>query len=627
MCGICGITSDPHAQSARLMMTAMAHRGPDDEGVHVDQRVGVSLGSRRLSIIDVAGGHQPLSNEDGSVWAVFNGEIYNAPSLRARLSSSGHRFATNTDTETLVHLYEEYGDALPHALEGMFAFAIWDERRQRLLLARDRFGEKPLFYAERRGEVAFASELTALLAGLPDGGDLDEAAVDAFFVHGYVPGPASIVRGVRQLSPGHTLTWEAGSRQVRITPYWQPPYPDGPAVGSHHELVAEFRRLLEMSITGRLLSDVPVGVLLSGGVDSSLVAAMMAEQTDGQVDAFTVSFDVGGETELGASREAAQAIAANHHVLTLSQADIADRVPQVLARLDQPLADQALVPLQAVCEFAKSRVTVLVGGEGADELFGGYPRYRWLERATRLSHVVPAPVGRTFAAGLHRAVRSERGRRVADMMEPQTTIERHIDWVTDRRPRTRHMVYGPRLETLVGSKSFMSGIPAPTVNRHGPDLDSGDLMILDQKSWLPDNVLAKADRASMLASVEIRTPYLHREIAEFAASLPASAHVAGRGKGLVRSLLAQVAPSAQSFRRKAAFTAPAAEWLRGPLAPLLAHQINEGALVREGWFARAGLAPLVADHVAGIRDHSRVLWPVLALGLWLDGFRENHGGG
>jgi asparagine synthase (glutamine-hydrolysing) len=624
MCGICGSSRDPGGASARAMLTAMAHRGPDDESVHLDGARGLSLGCRRLSIIDVAGGRQPLSNEDGSVWAALNGEIYNFPALRRLLEGSGHRFASGTDTEVLVHLYEEYGDALVHALEGMFAFAVWDERRGRLLLARDRFGEKPLFYSETAGVFAFASELTALHAGRADDGELDEAAVDAFFIHGYVPGPGSILKGSRQLQAGHLLTWDAATGTTRVSPYWEPPRHEEGRTKHTDDPVSELGRILEASVESRLLSDVPVGVLLSGGIDSSLIAAIMARVADAPVPAFTVGYDVGEGTEVGAARAAARALGAEHHILTLSRTDIAERVPRVLARLDQPLADQALVPLEALCEFARSHVTVLVGGEGADELFGGYPRYRWLERSDRIADALPIGLRRSGAALLGMVEGGDRRRRITDVLDPKTTIARHVDWVTDRRPGTRAAVYGPRLAPLVADRGVLAAMRAATGSDHDGRLDAGTMMILDQRVWLPDNVLAKADRAGMLASVETRTPYLHREVAEFAASVPASVHIAGRGKGLLRALLGRLAPSTSPRRRKAAFEAPAAEWLRGPLAGVLRQQVEGGSLIREGWFSADGLRPLAAEHASGARDHSRILWPVLTLGIWLDAFREGR---
>jgi asparagine synthase (glutamine-hydrolysing) len=621
MCGICGSTEDREGTAVAAMARAMEHRGPDDESFHIDGAAGFALGCRRLSIIDVEGGRQPLSNEDGSVWAVLNGEIYNHPQLQERLRKSGHTLSTRSDTEVLVHLYEDYGEDLVHALEGMFSFAVWDARRRRLLLGRDRYGEKPLFYCFEGGRLSFASELSALLAGFPERPQLAPSAVAAYFIHGYVPGPGSIVEGVAQLPPAHTLTWEPGGRP-EIRPYWHVPRSVTSCAEPLPELVAELERLLESSMRSRMIADVPLGVLLSGGVDSSLIATLAASQSSSAVKAFTVGYDVGSVTEVEEARATARAIGAEHHVFTLTEDDVVPLVPDVLARLDQPLADQALVPLYAVSCFARLHVKVAVGGEGADELFGGYPRYRWLWRAAQLGAVVPEGAARGAAEVLDALSANGRGRRIVDILAPKSTLRRHLDWVTDRRAAFRAALYGPRLESLVGADPGIAqlALMLDAGSRHRPRLE--DMMLLDQRHWLPHDVLAKADRASMLASLEIRTPYLHREVAEFAASVPARLHTQGRGKALLRALLESMAPRANHRRSKVAFRAPTADWLRGSLAPLLTAQAEAGAAFEDGWFSREGVKRLIREHAAG-HDHSHVLWPVLAFGLWYDRFEGN----
>jgi asparagine synthase (glutamine-hydrolysing) len=621
MCGICGSTQDLDGTAVAAMARAMEHRGPDDESFHVDGATGVALGCRRLSIIDVEGGRQPLSNEDGSVWAVLNGEIYNHPQLQERLARAGHTLRTRSDTEVLVHLYEDYGDELVHALEGMFAFAIWDARRRRLLIARDRYGEKPLFYRHTRDRLVFASELGALMAGTPERPDLAPEAVAAYFIHGYVPGPGSIVEGVHQLPPAHTLAWEPGERP-ELRSYWHPPASVESCEEPLPELVAELRRLLESSMRSRMIADVPLGVLLSGGVDSSLIATLAAAESSSAVKAFTVGYDVGRVTEVDEARATARAIGAEHHVFTLTEDDVVRLVPDVLSRLDQPLADQALVPLYAVSCFARMHVKVAVGGEGADELFGGYPRYRWLWRAAQLGGVVPESAARGAAGVLESLSTNGRGRRMVDILAPKSTLRRHLDWVTDRRAGLRSDVYGPRLEPLTGADPGIAQLAMMLDRRARLEPRLEDMMLLDQRHWLPHDVLAKADRASMLASLEIRTPYLHREVAEFAASVPARLHTRGRGKALLRSLLEGMAPRANHRRSKVAFRAPTAEWLRGSLAPLLDHQAEHGAAFEDGWFSRDAVRRMIREHGEG-RDHSNALWPVLAFGLWLDRFQGN----
>ncbi len=617
MCGICGRTLDPDGAAVAAMNRALRHRGPDDEGVYVDRASGLALGARRLSVIDVAGGHQPLSNEQADVWAVLNGEVYNHPGLREHLRERGHRLATGTDTEVLVHLYEEYGDDLVHALEGMFAFALWDARRRRLLLGRDRFGEKPLFYVERPGGLSFASELSALCQGGDVDGDLSAAAVDAFFVFGYVPGPDAILRGVRQLPPGHVLMWEPGAERPALRAYWSPPSCEPRPADPRAELVAETRRLLEGSVRSRMIADVPLGVFLSGGVDSTLIAALAARHSATPIKTFTVGYDTGEVNETRTARATAQALGAEHHELVLTAGDVAARVPALLAEIDQPRADQALPALHAVAKLARSEVTVTIGGEGADELFGGYPRYRWLARAARLERHLPARLGASGARALNANPLAGRARRLAYLLDGRPLLERHLDWVTERRSDLRADLYGPRLAAEAGAQRALDDLTARVDGRLDTSVP-GALMRLDQVHWLPDDVLAKADRAGMLASLEIRTPYLHRDLAEFAASVGPDAHLEAGGKALLRAVLADVFPAASGRRPKTAFRVPAAQWLRGPLAPTLARQLAEGALYAEGWIDAGAARGLAAEHAAGRRDWSQVLWPLLALGLWLD---------
>jgi asparagine synthase (glutamine-hydrolysing) len=612
------------------MTGAMVHRGPDDAGQHVDRDAGVTIAARRLSIIDVAGGHQPLANEDGTVWAVLNGEIYNHPALRKDLEARGHRLTTRCDTEVLVHLYEDYGDALVHALEGMFAFAIWDSRRGRLLLARDRFGEKPLFYSDSGGELTFASELTALTAGTGGGVELDPVAVDEFFVFGYVLGPRSIIKGIRQLPPAHLLVWERGAGAGPSERYWRAPAHPENGGPDFHDLVDEMECLLESSVRARLISDVPLGVFLSGGVDSTLVAALAARCSATPVKTFTVGYDEGGVNETDASRKLAQQIGAEHHELILSSHEAASRAVSVLAALDQPIADQALVALHAVAEFARRDVTVAVGGEGADELFGGYPRYRWLARAEQLSRRVPTPLLRAGATAVRRLPRASRAARLVNVLDPQPVLERHIDWVSDGRRHVRERLYGPAFDGHLDRSALIGGVSEMLSEAAGSARDGhvgvAELfMRLDQCQWLPDDVLAKADRATMRVSLEMRTPYLHREVAELAAAVPVETHLGSGGKALVRELLHRVLPEADFKRAKTAFRVPASAWLRGPLAPELRRQLHTGALCEEGWFNRAALAEVIDDHLEGRRDRASVLWPLLSFGLWLDGVRANVG--
>jgi asparagine synthase (glutamine-hydrolysing) len=628
MCGICGHTNDRDGAAVERMNRTMVHRGPDDGGVYVDRDAGLALGARRLSIIDVEGGHQPLSNEDGSVWVALNGEIYNHPELRERLRARGHRFASDTDTEVLVHLYEEQADALVHSLEGMYAFAIWDSRRGRLLVARDRWGEKPLFFSEQGGELVFASELTTLRCGLQRSPGLDHESVDAFFVFGYVPGPQTLAEGVRQLPPAHLLTWERGAGTPAISRYWSPVTPQARPAESWPMLVAETKQLLRHSVRRRLMADVPVGVLLSGGVDSALVAALAAEESTSPITTFTVGYDVGSVNETSPARHVAELLGSEHGELILTENAVGQTVPQLLAAIDQPLADQALVSLHAVSRFARSEVKVALGGEGADELFGGYPRYRSLPIARRVAGIVPPLVSpRAIEMVAARTGRSARFRRAAHVLAARTDVARNVEWVTAGRSHQRRRLYGPALTQSIRDSEQLFGEYLQAFDGQEDVATPGRLMHIDQMRWLPDDVLVKADRASMLVGLEMRAPYLDREVAEFAASVDVRTHLRNDGKALLRHILGElIPPIAGESRPKTAFRAPASDWLRGPLAQTFEQQLARGAIFEHGLFDRSRIGGLWRGHREGRRDATDVLWPLLCFGVWLDRFVGVDGG-
>jgi len=603
------------------MATAMVHRGPDDEGIYVDLDSNFSMAARRLSIIDLSGGHQPVENEDRSVAAVLNGEIYNHASLRERLRRRGHSFASHTDTEVLVHLYEDYGESLVHALEGMYAFAIWDRRERRLTLARDRFGEKPLFYAELSDRLVFASELTALRAGLPSQPELDPAALAAFFVLGYLPGERTIFQGVRQLPPATSLRWSSSSPRVELRSYWSMPSRPTRRPETAPELADEGATLLRQAVRSRLVADVPVGVFLSGGLDSTLVAAIAADEVSGNLKTFTVGYDTGEVSEAAQARATAERLGFDHQDVTLFSTDVAERLTRLIGSLDQPNADPALVALHTVAESARREVTVAVGGEGADELFGGYPRYRWMERAAQLERHIPASLSRS-GARLLRRLPHDRVARLGDVLEPASLAERNLDWATAKRRVLCNALLGPRLHGRLTQSYALDDVIA-VLSANGQDDPASAAMALDQSRYLPDDVLAKADRATMLVSLEMRTPYLSRELAEFSAAIPASVLLAHGGKSVLREIARGMPAISGASRTKRAFRVPMAQWLRGPLAPALEDHVIGGSLTSEEWFDRRALRRTVDAHMQGAADHSALLWPVVVGGLWLDKLRES----
>jgi asparagine synthase (glutamine-hydrolysing) len=457
------------------------------------------------------------------------------------------------------------------------------------------------------------SALVRVLARTPD---LDLSAVDTYMVLGYVPGPGTIIQGIDQVPPGTVLRWDAADDVVGIRSYWSArrSTPDGGE--SEEMLTAETLRLLERAVANTLVSDVPVGVLLSGGLDSALIAALVSSMTREPPRTFTVGYDVGAVSELAAARASADRLGTVHCELVIDGADVSRRVPRVLGALDQPLADPAVIPLHAVSELARDYVTVTLCGEGADELFGGYPRYRWLIRSTHINRVLPRRYAATGSRALATPALGLRARRLADVIAPQTTLERHVDWVTANRRHVRPSLYGPLMAAHVRSDASLQSLMSHLDGFEG-ELGADAFMQLDQRHWLPDDVLFKVDRAGMLNSQEIRAPYLARDVAEFANSVRAATHLGGHGKKLLRSALAGRFPELDTRRRKTAFRVPGEQWLRGPLRPLLDDQLARGTLVREGFVSWDFLRATLTEHIAG-QDRTSVLWLVMSLGLWLD---------
>jgi asparagine synthase (glutamine-hydrolysing) len=610
MCGIVGLAGVEDASLVRRMAGAVAHRGPDGEGFFVGD--GVSLGMRRLGIIDPAGSDQPIGNEDGSVLTIFNGEVYNYRQLRPFLEKHGHRFGTAGDTETVVHLYEEYGDAGVHLLRGMFAYAIWDRRRRRLLLTRDRLGIKPLYYAQAGRAFAFASEVKALLA-VPDvARALDPVALAQYLTLQYVPGPATIVQAIRKLPPGHALTWQDG--RVEVRPYWDLVLDAGERrLDDEATAAEELRGLLEESIAHHRISDVPLGVLLSGGVDSAAVTALLA-RVSSRVKTFTVGFDVGvREGELSEARLVARHLGTDHHELVMGPA-LADALPRIVRMQDEPLGDPAAIPTFFVCRFAARSVKVVLTGEGGDEVLGGYPRYGWLRLGERLRGWpgLAAAASRLLRAVPRQARNGRVGRRVSALTGAAPLEDRHLTWVATMSDDVQHELTG------AAGWSATRGIVRGLLHRMGAGDPVHDLMYLDVKTWLPDDVLVKTDRMSMAASIEARVPFLDHRVVEFAASLPASVKVRSLGtKALLRRALGRDLPSATLGRRKRAFLVPLRHWLGGELRELLHDTLTSGAARARGLFRAEAVLRLLEEHGTGRHDHSRALWTLLCLELWL----------
>ena len=611
MCGIAGFVGRPGAPawhdgsaSARLasMCDAIYHRGPDEWGSRVSD--GAAIGMRRLSIIDVAGGHQPIPNEDGSVHIVFNGEIYNFRDLQSRLRARGHRLATRSDTETLVHLYEDHGARLVNELRGMFAFAIWDDRRARLLVARDRLGIKPLYYWAHPDGLAFASELRALLTlpGFPR--TIDHDAIVEYMALGYVPEPRSVFAGVSKLPPGHLLEWSA-TEGLRVERYWSPVRTE--IAIDEREAIEETRRLIDESVTIHLESEVPLGAFLSGGIDSSGVVAAMARVANHPVRTFSIGFREREFDESAHAAEVARALGTRHTELVV-RPDADMLFEQVARALDEPFADPSALPTFLVSHLARRDVTVALSGDGGDELFGGYTRYLETNRATELpasARSVLRAVALSLphiAFGRNRLLalgRSLRGRYASTVALPVRESEGGIlrSAVADRSDAFDRVL--DRWFDGASSRDFLT-----------------QLTIVDIQSYLPGDILTKVDRMSMAHSLEARVPLLDHVVAEFALSLPSSLKLRdGVGKWVLRQAIAGAVPASVLQRPKQGFDVPIRDWFRGPLSYRLDALLDEQSAVYE-WAEPRAVRRIVGEHRMGRRDHARTIWRLLMLDRW-----------
>jgi asparagine synthase (glutamine-hydrolysing) len=621
MCGICGILyEDPSIEvdRARLidMRDRMTHRGPDGAGVLVEP--GVGLGHRRLSIVDVAGGHQPLSNEDGSLWIVFNGEIYNHESLRQRLIGKGHTFRTRSDTEAIVHLYEEYGpDCLEH-LNGMFAFAIWDRRARRLFLARDRMGVKPLYYWQGQGAFVFGSEIKSLLAWDFVRTSLRSEAIPEYLVFRHLTGDHTFFEGIRTLEPGHCMTLSAaGTVKHR---YWHLPFGDESARASLDDRVEELDHLLQDSVKLRLMSEVPLGTYCSGGVDSSLVTAYTSRLTTTALNTFSVGFEDPDYDESEQARLAARVCGTTHHPLTVSEQMFADTLPQAIWFHDQPLNHPNSVPILLLSRLAKKSVTVMLSGEGSDELFGGYPRYRMLRIRKALGGIpagLATPTQRLL--GKLRARRLEKlvgalARPLAEMLVANAAF---VDEKTARSVchLERDWRWPGRYARLAEARS------------HGADPFAW-LFYLDLTQYLV-SLLDRQDKMSMAAGIESRVPFLDYRVVQLALRTGADQKVSvSASKILVKRLAERYLPKKIIYQRKSGFGVPLARWFRNRrgLGRYLDYFASAAFRQRGTWNAPA-VDRLVDEHTAGRKDHSEMLWVLLNLELWSATYLDRDGSG
>jgi len=616
VCGICGLAALDGAavDSGPLaaMSAALRHRGPDDEAAVSDGPV--ALAARRLAIIDLEGGRQPIASEDGRVHAALNGEILNHAALRDGLG--GHRFATRCDTEVLVHLYEERGERMLEALRGMFALAIWDARERRLLLARDRFGIKPLYWRVAGGVLSFASELKALRTLPGFRGEIDADAVEAYFTFNAIPSPLTIYRDVRKLEPGTLLSWRPGSEpDIRR---WCRPAPAQAADvrrEDERELADELARRLRDSVRAHLVSDVPVGVWLSGGVDSGLLAALAAQESGERLRTFSIGFGERSFDERDRARLVAARIGSDHHEAVL-EAEDAQALPRVTAAFDEPYADSSMLPTWAVARLTRRHVKVALSGEGGDELFGGYHTYAADLLAPRLAGAarLARPLVERVPSSSRRVSLDYRARRFV-RAAGLPALERHHGWKEILAPAVRAQLLAPLhdgraprdpIDRLRARYAETAGAPA-----------LARLQDVDLAPYLCDDLLTKTDRMSMAHSVEVRVPFLDPHVAELAFALPTSAKVRGTAKKrLLRQVAGTLLPREIARGAKRGFSIPMAAWLRGPLLPMARDLLAPDALRRDGLLDPAPATRLLDEHVARRDDHSRALWGLLCFVLW-----------
>jgi asparagine synthase (glutamine-hydrolysing) len=625
MCGIGGVVGPgDHRDEVASMLEMIRHRGPDGGGCVQDGPA--CVGMRRLSIIDVEGGQQPMATEDGRVVIVFNGEIYNYVELRDALQLRGHAFTTHSDTEVLLRAYLEFGTACVDHLRGMFAFAVWDRSRERLFIARDRLGEKPLYYGLVGGRFAFSSELKAFTCLTGFAPELDSIAVAQYFTYQYVPAPRTIFRSVNKLLPGHALTWTRG--QLHTWRYWEAPFaPPVDSSLSEGEALARFTGLLEESVALRMRSDVPVGALLSGGLDSSVIVALMARRTSRPVQTFTVGFSGPGlpddADESAFARRVARHLGTDHHELRV-EASAIEALPAVVWHMDEPFADAAALPTFQIAALARRHVKVALTGEGADELFGSYRFVRtlyFLSLADRLPPelrrvlvLLAGPLGaappRTLTSRLAGVLR-----RAGDDLP--TRYRKTVSLFDDAgrqallRPLTGH--------GIAASGALESDIDLPPVDGVADPLN-WHLAALNA-AWLPDDLLMKVDKMTMAAGLEARTPFLDHRLVEEVARFPASYKLRPRrAKYLLRRLAETLLPPWAVNRPKHGFDVPIDAWLRGPLRPMLRDTLT-GEMVRKAGVLDAGeVDRLIAAHLEGRRPTGRQLWAILCFQLWYDRF-------
>ena len=608
MCGIAGVVEAEGAPSRELlerMGLAIQHRGPDDGRVDIFGRAGFSF--RRLSIIDVAGGAQPISNETGRIQVMCNGEIYNYLDLRRELESLGHRFKTHSDVETVVHGYEQWGDDVAKHLHGMFAFAVWDEDRQRLLLGRDRLGKKPLVYAEAKGRITFGSEFSAVLADRRVSRDVNRSAIHDYLTYQYVPTPGSAFWAVRKLPPAHVLAFEGG--QARISRYWQPSCAPRLEL-TMEDAVAETERRLKEAVRKRLMSEVPLGAFLSGGVDSSLVVALMSEFT--KVKTFSIGFEESGFNELPHARAVAERYGTDHREFVV-KSNAAEVLPMLVRHYGEPYADSSAIPSYYLAKLTRQHVTVALNGDGGDEFFAGYDRYRALPYFKLARLLMPfGPAARALSQWRALPLRARRAFAGAGH-DPKQGYARLMSYFSPEEKRSLYTDDMRHEVDAADSYDWLYSFMRESGERTGVRL----LQYCDAMTYLPGDILTKVDIATMANSLEGRSPLLDHELVEWALRIPENlGNNLSEGKLVLKALARKHLPASVIDRPKMGFAIPIGEWFAGELQPMVRETLLSQRAKQRGLFDPVKVETMISDHVSGRESHGFRLWSLLCLELW-----------
>ncbi len=624
MCGICGIAYNDPERSVnksvlKRMCDSITHRGPDDEGQAIIHSVG--LGMRRLSIIALSTGHQPLSNEDSTITIVFNGEIYNYREIRKDLEGLGHQFRTNSDTESIVHGYEEWGDGVCERLNGMFGFALWDQRQAKLFLARDRLGIKPLYYYQDNEKFIFGSEIKAILKfpGLQK--TIDPMALNNFLSFEYIPSPRSIFKEIRKLESGHWMTWKRG--RINSQSYWK--LEPGENLWEEKDARERLVELLKDSVRLRLVSDVPLGAFLSGGIDSSILVSQMAALMNTPVKTFSIGFEESSYNELRYARSVAKKYHTDHHEFTLKEADALDLTDNLVTYLDEPFGDFSIFPTYLVSRMARDHVTVCLSGDGGDELFAGYDTYRAHLFDRKYYHLLPKAVKKYIFNPLANSIsptEKKKGainsfkRFIEGTRLPKSLL--HTRWMIFLQEFERKQLLSDEIFTEIETEDMYDFI-----HRHaGIDGSLDDITrtgYVDVKTYLVDNILVKVDRMSMATSLEARVPYLDHRIVEFAFTLPPHYKMRGRNtKILLKKTFWDYLPSEVQNRDKQGFSIPIKNWIGNELKPKMLDLLDPRRLDQEGFFQSRYVLKLVDEHLKGIENHSHKLWALMVFQQWFD---------